>query len=143
MFWWASGVGMISLLERGFVQEAVREGVRVDGRSVDVYRPVALVPGTAYGHFTACIGRTKVVSVVKAEVVRPFADRPLEGQFGVHVELSQMAVSVETFCSGTLVEDTQLKLQRLLERLYKNGRVVDMESLCIVPGEQVREWQGG
>lgn len=31
----------------------------------------------------------------------------------------------------------KLVLSRLLERLFKSGRTVDTESLCIVPGEQV------
>lgn len=29
------------------------------------------------------------------------------------------------------------RLQRLIDRIFKNNRVVDTESLCLVPGEQV------
>lgn len=34
-------------------------------------------------------------------------------------------------------EDEKLALTRLLERFFKNGRTVDTESLCILPGERV------
>lgn len=36
-----------------------------------------------------------------------------------------------------LEEEEGARLQRLLDRILKNNRIVDTESLCIVPGEQV------
>lgn len=75
--------------------------------------------------------------MVTAQVARPFPDRPLEGQLGIYVEMSPLCTRLDAAAAGPRDEDARQALTRLLERLFKSGRAVDTESLCILPGEQV------
>lgn len=72
-----------------------------------------------------------MLAVVSAEVTRPYPDRPLEGVLGIYVG----ALSHPS--REDWEESTGQSVTRLLERLFKSGRTVDTESLCILPGEQV------
>lgn len=68
--------------------------------------------------------------MVTAQVTRPFPDRPLEGLLNIYVN-DELATHDQT------ESDDGHALGRLLERLFKSGRTVDTESLCILPGEKV------
>jgi len=72
------------------------------------------------------------MSMVSAALSRPYPDRPAEGVVNFYVEYSSMAVPSESDPS-----EKQTRLQRLIERVFKSSRLVDTESLCILPGEQV------
>lgn len=48
-----------SLNEREFILEALREEVRLDGRSLDAYRELKLEFGDDYGIATVQLGKTR------------------------------------------------------------------------------------
>lgn len=51
-----------SLNERQFVLQALNEGIRLDGRKFDQYRPLELAFGDQYGVAEVSLGKTKLVS---------------------------------------------------------------------------------
>lgn len=48
-----------SLNERQFVIQALKEGLRLDGRELDRYRPLELTFGEQYGVADVTLGKTK------------------------------------------------------------------------------------
>jgi hypothetical protein len=49
----------LSIAERDFILEALRENVRLDGRQPDDYRPLNISFGEEYGHVNLQLGKTK------------------------------------------------------------------------------------
>lgn len=49
----------LSLAERDFILEALRENVRLDGRGADQFRPLNLSFGDEYGHVKLQLGKTR------------------------------------------------------------------------------------
>lgn len=81
-----------------------------------------------------CLERTSVLAQVSCSVTQPKSVRPNEGLLFINVELGPMAsVNYE---AGRSSEDT-IKLNRILERAFKDSRCVDLESLCILAEEKV------
>lgn len=50
-----------SLNERQFVTQALKEGLRLDGRELDQYRKLELTFGEQYGVVEVSLGKTKCV----------------------------------------------------------------------------------
>ena len=97
----------LSLNEREFIIEALREGTRLDGRAVDAFRNVQLEFGDDYGVADVRLGKTRyahkatidrdstdynprVAVRVSAEVTAPFPDRKFDGIFTISTEFSPM-----------------------------------------------------
>jgi hypothetical protein len=49
----------LSIAERDFILEALREDVRLDGRKPDDYRPLNISFGEEYGHVKLQLGKTQ------------------------------------------------------------------------------------
>lgn len=49
----------LSLNEREFILQALREDVRLDGRAFEDYRPLELVFGDDYGFADVTLGKTR------------------------------------------------------------------------------------
>eukprot|EP00736_Rhodelphis_marinus_P011310 Rmarinus@m.2562 len=124
----------LSKNERDFIVSALRDGVRVDGRAPNKYRPVAIEYGPAIGAVEVRIGFTRVMCRVTCEVVEPTSDRASEGQLKFVCECSSMAAP--SFESGRPSDITK-EIERILERALKTGRMVDTEALCILAGKMV------
>eukprot|EP00921_Rhytidocystis_pertsovi_P006338 GHVQ01010825.1.p1 GENE.GHVQ01010825.1~~GHVQ01010825.1.p1 ORF type:complete len:456 (+),score=79.87 GHVQ01010825.1:2797-4164(+) len=106
-----------------FVEEAMKSGVRVDGRDCTQMRSVEILYNTSsYGHVEVSLGKSRVLCVVSSQVVKPFEDRPNEGLLTFNVDLG----------GGDSEE-----IVSLLDRLLKGSRAVDTETLCIMAGSQV------
>lgn len=125
----------LSLNEHDFIRRAVKEGVRLDKRTLGQFRPLNLELGNRDGQVMVRLGDTKVYCMVSADVVVPPVDRPLEGQLQAFVEIFPGAHSPDA--SANDLESSRLALQRLLDRSIKMSRAVDTESLCILPGQRV------
>lgn len=83
-----------SLNEREFVRSALSQGLRLDGRELDDFRPISLAfPSDldTYGQADVRIGKTRVLCNVSAEVTAPYTDRKFDGIFTINCELSPMA----------------------------------------------------
>lgn len=129
--------------------KALTENARTDCRAINTFRDITFdLNSSQRGSVIASLGDTKVSAVVSAQVIRPYGDRPAEGQVNYFLEFSSLAVPAESIeyndHSNTALlmvfrdyEEEESRLQRLLDRMCKNSRMVDTESLCIVPGEHV------
>ncbi|KAI9659306.1 MAG: hypothetical protein M1821_001564 [Bathelium mastoideum] len=122
-----------SLNEREFLLQALREGVRLDGRAFDEFRPLGLSFGEEDGVADVQLGRTRVVVRISCEVTMPFPDRKFDGIFTISTELSPMASAA--FEAGRSTEQETL-LSRLLEKAIRRSSALDTESLCIVAGSK-------
>jgi exosome complex component RRP45 len=49
----------LSSNQRAFILEALKEGIRTDGRSFDEYRPINLTFGDEYGVVELSLGKTR------------------------------------------------------------------------------------
>lgn len=81
----------ISNVERNFILEALQQGVRLDGRAFDQFRPIKLEFGEEYGSATVTLGGTRVLVQVSAEVTKPLDDRKFDGVFNIVTELNPIA----------------------------------------------------
>ncbi|KAI8973572.1 ribosomal protein S5 domain 2-type protein [Mycotypha africana] len=125
-----------SLNEVNFLLEALKDGKRVDGREIYDMRSLEIKLGSDYGFVEVQLGKTKVTANVSAEVVRPYPDKPTEGQLIFNCEISPMAAPF--FEAGSRSEEEVL-ISRIIEKSLRRSRAIDTEGLCIVAGEKV--WQ--
>ncbi|XP_035780821.1 exosome complex component RRP45-like [Anopheles albimanus] len=120
--------------EKSFVQKAILESIRVDGRKLDEFRKLRISFGSEWGMVHVLLGQTRVLARVTCEVVQPKATRPNEGMLFVNVELGPMAAP---HFDGGRQSDESVHLNRILERALKDSGCVDLESLCLVAEEKV------
>nr|ACO11276.1 Exosome complex exonuclease RRP45 [Caligus rogercresseyi] len=114
--------------ERSFILAALQEGKRLDGRKLDERRDINIHLGREWGTAEVRLGDTRVLASTSCSVGEPRSVRPNEGILKTHIEpLSKRSISTET-----LVE-----LNRVIERVLKESKCVDMESLCISSEEKV------
>ncbi|GAA5998198.1 hypothetical protein JCM5350_002917 [Sporobolomyces pararoseus] len=123
-----------SISESTFVQQLLSRSLRLDGRNPYDLRPVSLKFGEQSGWVECCLGDTKVIAQVSAEIVKPLPDRPYEGFLSLNTEISPMASSA--YEAGRSSEEEVL-MARLLEKALRRSEAVDREALCLVAGQKV------
>lgn len=124
-------------LERDHVLQALEQNVRFDGRKLTEYRQVKIeygVSNTAEGSAKVTIGNTVVIAGVKLGLEKPYSDTPTKGNLMVGVEL--LPLSSSKFESGPPSMDA-IELARVVDRTIRESQAVDVESLCVTPGEKV------
>ncbi|KAL4742260.1 ribosomal protein S5 domain 2-type protein [Aspergillus similis] len=121
----------LSIAERDFILDALREGVRLDGRDTDQLRPLTLSFGEEYGHVKVQLGKTSLVVRISAEVAKPHDDRPFDGIFNIAMELTAMSSPAwENGRQG----DLEAYVTNVLDRVIRHSNALDTESLCILKG---------
>ncbi|RAL15229.1 exosome non-catalytic core subunit RRP45 [Aspergillus homomorphus CBS 101889] len=121
----------LSIAERDFILNALREDVRLDGRAADQLRPLKVSFGEEYGHVKVQLGRTSLVIRVSAEVTKPHEDRPFDGLFTIAMELT--AMGSPAWDNGRQ-GDLETYVTNVLDRVIRHSNALDTESLCIVKG---------
>ncbi|QUC22264.1 uncharacterized protein UV8b_06505 [Ustilaginoidea virens] len=122
-----------SLSERAFLTKALEEGLRLDNRRFEQFRPLELNFGDEYGVADVKCGKTRVVAKVSAEVTVPFPDRPFDGIFSISSELSPMVAPSFEVNRPT---EQEVLLSRLLEKTIRRSGALDTESLCLIAGQK-------
>jgi len=128
----------VPLINRKFLHDALREGRRPDGgRRLRERRDLSIRFGAQSGCCYATLGPTKVLAQVSCQVGEPRAARPNEGQ--LHVQVEFLPTCAPRFAEGSSggAEEDVTEVSRLLERVLKESRCLDMESLCIIAEESV------
>ncbi|XP_034936256.1 exosome complex component rrp45 [Chelonus insularis] len=125
---------LISKCERKFINTALLENIRLDGRSLLEARPVKLHFGSKWGCCLASLGQTKVLVNVSCDIQPPKLSRPNEGILYINVELNPLAAA--HFEAGRQ-SDAGVLITRLLEMCFKDSRCIDLEALCIVADKKV------
>ncbi|CAG8364294.1 unnamed protein product [Penicillium salamii] len=121
----------LSVAERDFILEALRQDVRLDGRKPDEYRPLDISFGEEYGHVNLQLGKTHVIVRISAEVTKPRDDRPFDGLFNINMELTNMGSPA--WESGRS-NDLEAAVTHTLDRVIRHSNALDTESLCILKG---------
>ncbi len=120
------------------IKKMVKDGERLDGRDLDEFRDIELetdyINETAEGSAHVKIGNTQIVVGVKVGVEEPYPDRPNKGTIVTNAELAPMAS--REYESGPPQEDG-VELARVVDRGIRESEAVDLEELCIEPGEKV------
>ncbi|PSG99064.1 MAG: RNA-binding protein [Nanohaloarchaea archaeon SW_7_43_1] len=120
------------------IQKMVKNGERLDGRELDEYREIEIIPDfiseTAAGSAKVTIGNTQVVIGLSVSLEEPYSDRPDSGTIVTNAELAPMAH--KEYESGPPQEDG-VELARVVDRGIREAEAVDLEELCIKSGEKV------
>lgn len=116
--------------DKVFLNDALQNGIRLDGRGYLDYRDVELILSRTETSSIAevCIGSSRVLSTVYGDIIPPYPDRPSEGIINFNSDISLKA---ETFGLTTL------EITRLLEKTIKESNAIDTESLCLISGDKV------
>lgn len=120
------------------IRSKVKEGKRHDGRGLEEYRDIEIetdyINETAEGSAKVSIGDTQVVVGVSTEVEEPYPDRPESGTIVTNAELAPMAD--REFESGP-PREPGVELARVVDRGIRESEAIDLNDLCIEPGEKV------
>ena len=81
----------VSNVEKSFIEDAISQGKRTDGRHLDERRNVEIHFGHEFGSCLVSLGQTKVSAQVSCSVLEPRATRPNEGMVFIYVEFLPMA----------------------------------------------------
>jgi exosome complex component RRP42 len=120
------------------IRKKIKEGNRHDGREPLEYRDIEIqadyINETANGSAMVEIGKTKVLVGISIDVEEPYPDRPESGTIVTNAELAPMAS--REYESGPPQEDG-VELARVVDRGIREAEAIDLEDLCITPGEKV------
>ena len=124
---------LVSNIEEKFINESIKNNLRIDGRSNFDYRKIK-INFENNGHSIVEIGKTKTMGVITFDIVEPFPDRPTEGFIQFNIELSPMAS--EQYESSRRSEKS-IEISRIIERSLKGSKSIDTEALCIIAHKKV------
>ena len=128
---------IMSEIKRDHVMNLLANGVREDGRKLTDVREISIDTNcieSADGSARVKMGKTEVIAGVKIIPGTPFGDTPTSGVLTTGAELIPMAHP--DFESGPPGEDA-IELARVVDRGIRESGMVDVEALCITPGEEV------
>ncbi|XP_066927297.1 exosome complex component RRP45-like isoform X2 [Clytia hemisphaerica] len=120
--------------EKQFVGKSIESGIRLDGRQAYDYRNLEINFGLDYGYCEVTLGDTRALAQTSCELIKPLDSRPTDGQLFINVDLSPMASC--SFESGRMTSEG-VEINRLIDRVLKESRPIDTESLCVLAGEKV------
>ncbi|KAL5357153.1 ribosomal protein S5 domain 2-type protein [Aspergillus floccosus] len=121
----------LSVAERDFILNALRQNVRLDGREPDQLRPLTVSFGEEYGHVKVQLGKTSLIVRISSEVIKPRDDRPFDGIFTIALELT--AMGSPAWDNGRQ-GDLETYVTNVLDRVVRHSNALDTESLCILKG---------
>ncbi|XP_055371052.1 uncharacterized protein LOC129605366 [Condylostylus longicornis] len=124
----------ISNCEKKFILESLQQHQRLDGRKLSESRSMIISFGIDWGCVHVSLGNTRVIAQVSCELGQSQTIRPNEGILHINVELSPMAAA--HFEAGRNSELT-VRINRILERTFKDSKCVDLESLCVIAEDRV------
>ncbi|TDG49705.1 hypothetical protein AWZ03_003943 [Drosophila navojoa] len=120
--------------ERSFIQSAVKQNTRFDGRKSNEFRDVKLTFGSDWGTVAVSMGDTKVLAQVSCDIGAPSSARANEGTLYLNVDIKGVAFLDEIQSTH---DQRFLTLNSLLERTFRSSRCLDLESLCIAVEQHV------
>jgi exosome complex component RRP42 len=128
---------IVPIIKRDYITKLAEEGKRIDGRAFNHYRKIEIetnVVNKAEGSARVKIGNTQVLCGIKMDIGEPFPDTPTTGVMSTAAEFVPLASP--DFESGPPREDA-IELARVVDRGVRESQVIQLEKLCITPGEKV------
>ncbi|MCJ1464267.1 hypothetical protein MMC07_002880 [Pseudocyphellaria aurata] len=123
-----------SINERTFILQALQENIRLDGRSIDAYRPLEISFGEDYGAVDVRLGKTRVLVRASASVTAPSPDRRFDGIFTISTEVSPLASPAFEVGRSTHLET---HLSHVLDLTLRRSSALPTESLCLLASRSV------
>ncbi|MGZ7119697.1 MAG: exosome complex protein Rrp42, partial [Methanobacterium sp.] len=130
-------VNIVPEITRKSLTELIKKGERADGRAPNDYRDISLEVGViekAEGSARVKIGNTQIMIGIKTQIGSPFPDTPNVGVLMTNSELLPMASP--SFEPGP-PDERSVEMSRVTDRCLREGKIVDLEKLCIIEGEKV------
>jgi len=127
---------LVSEAETVYVLHGVQENLRCDGRGRKDVRPIVVetdIVTHASGSAHLRLANTDVLVGIKAELEVPFPESPNEGRLEFFVDCSANATPEFEGRGGN---ELATEISRILTRAYRDPRVFDLKSLCLLPGRQ-------
>ena len=124
-------------IKRDFLLKLSSEGKRADGRKFDEFRNIKIevnVVNKAEGSAKVTIGNTQVISGIKIDIGEPYPDSPDSGVMTTAAELIPLASP--DFEAGPPDKES-IELARVVDRGIRESQIIDVDQLCILPGEKV------
>lgn len=124
-------------IKRDYLANLAEQGKRADGRRLDEYRNIEIetnVVSKAEGSARVKIGNTQVIAGIKMDLGDPYPDTPDSGVMATAAELIPLASP--DFEAGPPREDA-IELARVVDRGIRESEVIEVDKLCIVPGEKI------
>lgn len=128
---------IVPIIKRDYICKIAEQGKRIDGRKFDEYRKIEIetnVIDKAEGSARVKIGNTQLIVGIKMDVGEPYSDSPESGVLTTAAELIPMASP--DFEAGPPRENA-IELARVVDRGVRESEVVEIDKLCIEPGEKV------
>lgn len=124
-------------IKREYLAKLAEQEKRADGRGFQDYRNIEIETNyvsKAEGSARVKIGNTQVVAGIKMSVGEPYPDTPNEGVMSTAAELIPMASP--DFEAGPPREKA-IELARVVDRGIRESGVIEVDKLCIEPGEKI------
>lgn len=124
-------------IKRDYIANLAKDGKRADGRKFEDFRNIEIETGIiskAEGSAKVKIGNTLVIAGIKMDVGEPYPDSPDSGVMSTAAELIPMASP--DFEAGPPREDA-IELARVVDRGIRESKIIEVDKLCIEPGEKV------
>jgi len=124
-------------IKKNYLHKLAQQQKRADGRKFEEYRPVSIETGViskAEGSARVKIGNTQVVTGIKMDMGEPYPDTPDAGVMTTAAELIPLASP--DFEAGPPREDA-IELARVVDRGIRESNVIELEKLCLEPGEKI------
>ncbi|KAF1809198.1 ribosomal protein S5 domain 2-like protein [Eremomyces bilateralis CBS 781.70] len=124
----------ISVNEREFLLDALRQNLRLSGRKLDALRPLSITfDPDDYGVTEVQLGKTRIRAHTQTTITNPPPSRPFEGTLTITAELSPLTAPHFELARPS---DTEALLSRLLEKSIRRSGALPVESLCLLAGDK-------
>ncbi|KAG8237472.1 hypothetical protein J437_LFUL015691 [Ladona fulva] len=127
---------LLSDAEKVFILHGVKDDFRCDGRTRQEYRPIEVeteIVSNASGSARVRLANTDILVGVKTEIDTPSPTKPNEGKLEFFVDCSANATPAFEGRGG---EELATEISNTLSKAYLCETVFDLQSLCILPGQQ-------
>ena len=124
-------------IKRDYLSKLAEQGKRADGRTFNEFRKIEIETGLiskAEGSARVKIGNTQVVAGIKIIIGTPYHDTPDSGVMATAAELIPMASP--DFEAGPPREKA-IELARVVDRGIRESKIIEVDKLCLEPGEAI------
>ena len=132
-------IPLVPELLRKHLADLAESDLRIDGRGRFESREISLEVGIlprAEGSARVQMGNTIVLAGVKFQLMTPYPDRPNQG--GLMCSAEVRPVAGRSWEPGP-PSPQSIELGRVVDRGIRESGCIDVDELCIIPGE--RAWQ--
>ena len=124
-------------IKRDYLSKLAEQGKRADGRTFNEFREIEIETGLfskAEGSARVKIGNTQVIAGIKILIGTPYPDTPESGVMTTAAELIPMASP--DFEAGPPRENA-IELARVVDRGIRESKIIEVDKLCLEPGEAI------